>query len=250
MAKDPAFLFYTSDFLTGTMFMTDAQVGQYIRLLCAQHQHGHLSEEQFRVVCPGMDELILSKFKRDEKGRFFNEKAEKEMNRRKSFTESRRGNLSKKKGKNAHMERHMSTHMEPHMDAHMETETITDTNTVFKGGTGENWNQFPKPENLPEIPQLKIDMAVQLLYHTKRLNVPAENIRGLYAVFRQQNLTGKKFYQAPDDVYSHFLNWIKTQNFEHGTTHKNGNGKNAGLSALLSELQAGYVAGGAGSPGG
>ena len=46
MAKDPAFLFYPSDFLTGTMFMTDEQVGKYIRLLCAQHQKGHLCEKR------------------------------------------------------------------------------------------------------------------------------------------------------------------------------------------------------------
>ena len=32
MSKDPAVLFYTSDFLTGTMTMNDSQVGQYIRL--------------------------------------------------------------------------------------------------------------------------------------------------------------------------------------------------------------------------
>jgi uncharacterized protein YdaU (DUF1376 family) len=40
MAKDPAFLFYPSDFLTGTMFMNNEQIGIYIRLLCSQHQHG------------------------------------------------------------------------------------------------------------------------------------------------------------------------------------------------------------------
>jgi len=31
--KDPAVLFYTQDFLTGTFTMTDEQVGKYIRLL-------------------------------------------------------------------------------------------------------------------------------------------------------------------------------------------------------------------------
>ncbi len=40
MAKDPAFLFYSSDFYMGTVGMTDAQVGQYIRLMCLQHQKG------------------------------------------------------------------------------------------------------------------------------------------------------------------------------------------------------------------
>ena len=40
MSKDPAILFYTQDFLVGTMMMSDEQVGQYIRLLCLQHQKG------------------------------------------------------------------------------------------------------------------------------------------------------------------------------------------------------------------
>ena len=43
MAKDPAFLFYSNDFLTGTYTMTDEQVGKYIRLLCLQHQKGELA---------------------------------------------------------------------------------------------------------------------------------------------------------------------------------------------------------------
>ena len=34
MAKDPAVLFYTNDFLSRTFTMTDEQVGKYIRLLC------------------------------------------------------------------------------------------------------------------------------------------------------------------------------------------------------------------------
>ena len=45
MAKDPAVLFYTSDFLSGTFTMTNEQVGMYIRLLCLQHQKGKLSEK-------------------------------------------------------------------------------------------------------------------------------------------------------------------------------------------------------------
>ena len=45
MSKDPAVLFYTSDFLSGTFTMTNEQVGKYIRLLCLQHQKGRLTEK-------------------------------------------------------------------------------------------------------------------------------------------------------------------------------------------------------------
>ncbi len=63
MAKtnnDPAFLFYSSDFLVGTIFMPYEQKGKYITLLCMQHQIGHLTKEQVNSVCN--DDVVLSKF--------------------------------------------------------------------------------------------------------------------------------------------------------------------------------------------
>lgn len=90
MAKDPAFLFYTQDFSTGTQFFSDEQLGKYLRLLMAQHQHGHLSEKRMMLICKVQDEEILAKFSKDGNGFFFNERLEKEANKRKSYTESRR----------------------------------------------------------------------------------------------------------------------------------------------------------------
>ena len=87
--KDPAFLFYSSDFQTGTQFFTDAQVGIYIRLLIAQHQHGRLYEKQVLFICKTKDEDVLQKFKIDSDGRFYNERLENEIKRRIAFSDSR-----------------------------------------------------------------------------------------------------------------------------------------------------------------
>ena len=99
MAKDPAFLFYTGDFTTGTQFFTDEQVGVYIRLLMAQHQHGHLSEKQVNIICRTHDKEVLSKFTKDEQGLYFNERLDIEISKRKTYSESRsnnrKGNSSK-----------------------------------------------------------------------------------------------------------------------------------------------------------
>lgn len=92
MNKDPAFLFYSSDFLTGTFTMTDEQVGKYIRLLCLQHQKGHLQENHMVMVCKTYDETIYSKFIQDDKGNYYNERLEGEMEKRAKYTESRRLN--------------------------------------------------------------------------------------------------------------------------------------------------------------
>ena len=94
--KDPAFLFYSSDFLSGTMLMTDEEVGKYIRLLCLQHQKGHLKEKDMLNICKGFNEDIFSKFKKDDEGNYYNERLEYESNKRKEYSESRRNNRRKK----------------------------------------------------------------------------------------------------------------------------------------------------------
>lgn len=114
MAKDPAFLFYTGDFTTGTQFLTDEQVGKYMRLLMAQHQHGRLSEKQVIFICKSFDSDIMCKFKKDDDGFFYNERLETEISKRKSFSESRSNN---KKGKTKDLLNTSKSH-----DNHMEDE--------------------------------------------------------------------------------------------------------------------------------
>ncbi len=70
-SKDPAFLFYSSDFLTGTMFMSNEQIGIYIRLLCSQHQHGGIIDKISFNSMVGNHEIVKSKFVETELG-FYN----------------------------------------------------------------------------------------------------------------------------------------------------------------------------------
>lgn len=96
MAKNPAFLFYTDNFMGGTMFFTDEQVGQYIRLLCAEHHTGHLTKEQMIRFCGGKeDKMIFEKFNIDENGLYYNERLETEIAKRDNFSGSRSTNSSK-----------------------------------------------------------------------------------------------------------------------------------------------------------
>lgn len=81
MPKDPALLFYPSDFLTGTMFMSNEQVGIYIRLLCAQHQHGGIIDKPSFNSMVGLNEVIRVKFVETEEG-FFNERLMIELEKR------------------------------------------------------------------------------------------------------------------------------------------------------------------------
>lgn len=92
-AKSPAINFYTSDFLTGTTFMSNEQVGAYIRLLSYQHQLGHLSEQQVMAIT--QDNVVLIKFKKDENGFYFNERMEQEITKKNKYSESRANNRKK-----------------------------------------------------------------------------------------------------------------------------------------------------------
>lgn len=113
MAKDPAVLFYTSDFLTGTLTMSDEQIGKYIKLLCFQHQKGILSEKDMMNICKTYDEEIWAKFVKCEEG-YYNKRMREEADKRRAYSESRRNNKLKIK-KAEHMT-NISSSYEEHME--------------------------------------------------------------------------------------------------------------------------------------
>ena len=88
--KDPAFLFYSSDFLSGVQDLTMEERGQYITLLCLQHQKGHLTEKMIRLCCGNATADVLAKFRQDDEGLFFNERLEIEVGKRKAHAEKQR----------------------------------------------------------------------------------------------------------------------------------------------------------------
>lgn len=90
--KDPAFLFYSSDFLSGVADLTMEERGQFITLLCLQHQKGSLSEKTIRLSVGSCSVDVLKKFLQDEEGNFYNERLNIEAEKRNKFTESRRNN--------------------------------------------------------------------------------------------------------------------------------------------------------------
>lgn len=121
MCKDPAFLFYSADFYMGTIGMSNAQVGAYIRLLCLQHQQGHLDINAIKDVIGGEDGKILSKFIVDENGRYYNQRLSDEIEKRNRYSVSRSQNRMSKVS-TTHDE-HMSNICQSYV-RHMENENI------------------------------------------------------------------------------------------------------------------------------
>lgn len=90
MAKDPAFLFYSKDFLSGVQDLTFEERGQYITLLCIQHQKGHLSEKTIKISVGNATADVMAKFRQDSAGLWYNERLEVEAEKRRAHAEKQR----------------------------------------------------------------------------------------------------------------------------------------------------------------
>jgi len=184
MSKDPAFLFYSSDFLTGTLFMTNEQVGKYIKLLCMQHQQGHLLEEDMLNICKTYDKKIFEKFAKDNNGKFYNKRLEEESIKRKQYSESRRSNRMGKKDMS-----NISTTYEEHMenenedinkdinkDIKLEAKSLQDRQTEFMTELEIYINDYAKEILMafweywsePNVSKTKMKKELQKTWDTKR----------------------------------------------------------------------------------
>ena len=144
MGKDPAVLFYTSDFLSGTMTMTDEQVGKYIRLLCLQHQKGHLTEKDMTYICKTYDEDVYGKFTKED-GKYYNIRMREEGEKRRSYSESRRNNRTK-----GYEQKKDPTYVE-HMENENENEDVNED--VIKN-TIEQWNDFAGKNGIAQVKEI------------------------------------------------------------------------------------------------
>lgn len=212
MAKDPAFLFYPGDWNLGTMHLTLLEKGCYMELLILQFAKGKFTEAQAKHMLNGSFDLawptLREKFRTD--GTFYwNERLKTEKEKRQKFTESRRNNGSVKKNDSKHMPKHM------------ENVTIDENGTVFKGGAGGNWNTKPSTMDMAlELPDLKIGAVIELFKISKYIDVIKDDVLKFWSIFKSQNFDGEKYYQSEFKVYSHFINWCKTQNIEKNGTHQ------------------------------
>ena len=148
MSKDPAFLFYSSDCLTGTLLMSMEQKGKFITLLCIQHQKGHLSEKDMLHICGSYDEDVFTKFQKDEQGKFYNIRLEEEVDKRKAYSESRRNNRKKKEDIN-----NTSLSYVKHMENENENEDLIEKKKVarFQKPTIEQLKEYMNEQGMNDI---------------------------------------------------------------------------------------------------
>ena len=169
--KDPAFLFYSSDWITGTQFFTFEQKGKYIELLCAQHDHGHLTEKQISIICKGdIDAEVMVKFTTDSEGKWYNIKLDNEILRRKQFSEYQSQNA--KKRWDAKKDAIASAKIDAHVyvdTPRTVTETVTDTIALSKS------TKSPSPDLKGPLDDLYSDLTLEELVTTNTQTLANHN---------------------------------------------------------------------------
>lgn len=94
--KNPAFAFYSSDFMVNVSGLTMEERGIYITMLCLQHQKGAISGKLFGLSLGfPIDELsqdVAALFVKDENGNYYNEELREVMDKQAQRSEKQRDN--------------------------------------------------------------------------------------------------------------------------------------------------------------
>jgi len=218
MAKYPAFLFYTGDFSTGTQFMTHEQVGKYIRLMMAQHQHGHLSAKQVTHICGAIDPDVMEKFEKDYDGKYFNARLDAEIVKRKKHSENQKNNI--KKGWNIPSDDLVYTKPIPN-------EYQNDTMVIPLENENENENRNENDIVIEKVKEKKIEIAsAVLMTESEKEKVQDKFGSGyLWAIETLSNYkqsSGKKYKSDYHAIIGWvFDKYIKEKN-NHGQQQTNG----------------------------
>jgi len=102
---------------------------------------------------------------------------------------------------------------EEEIDKTKEKEILQEKKTVVLP-LKKSFNTKPFPSDFNGLPEMKIGAVIELLKITKQIDISTAQVTGLWNVFKIQNLSGEKYYRNEDEVYSHFINWSKTQKIE------------------------------------
>ena len=246
MAKDPAFLFYYSDFFTGVADLTNEEVGAYIRCLCMQAAKGGVSEKHMLIICNSHEvhTAIKSKFQLNTETRLFeNLRLKEEMEKRKKYSESRSNNRKSKEKKEVTHDEHMLNISKTYVK-HMENENINeDRNEILfkKGGVEEKTFLTAEAKNyldglcaqfgISEINNFKtfleLNNFVISLQHQNKISEAIEQSVAYFNFKKQNNErthSPLKFIGLPINNYSDSVIWIEDWRLrKQSGTSKDGN---------------------------
>lgn len=215
MAKDPAVLWYWSDWHSGTSLMSRFLKGCYMDLLHAQFNHGPLSLENIKQIL-GMDfgnswPSLQKKFSVNPEGLFLNERMEYEKNRRRNFLEKQSLN-GKKGGRKAKL----NPTLNPEIDiglTNIENENrIEDENNSLERGVGENLCY--NAEDLILGNQIQFETICTVT--GKPAEIAKESLRN-YHLWLEEN---EKYPKPKKSFFAGFEKWLRNEKKFNNGTHQ------------------------------
>ena len=221
MPKDPAFLFYSSDFLTGVQDLTMEERGQYITLLCIHHQKGRLTQKMVQLACHGNATAdVLAKFRQDEHGLYYHPRLEEEAEKRRAHGEKQRQRASKrwnKENTDTTANAAASPTAMPFLENENENEVVS-----RKGGLGG------------ELSATEIGATIEFIAITGQRRLTAEQVVEYWKAYLIHSQG--EFHHGRNKQLQHFRNWLKKQ--PNGTTKTPIAGKSSGAIKLAASLAA------------
>lgn len=98
--------------------------------------------------------------------------------------------------------------------------TVNDNDIVLNGVVKfpikERMPNMPKMEDVGELPEVKIQSAIEQIKITTQQDVSKKQIIFYWDAWKKQHLTGVKYYPDLDAVHSHFINCAKKEKFSAG----------------------------------
>jgi DnaD/phage-associated family protein len=197
--SDPAVLLYTSDFLTGVIDMTMEERGQYITLLCYQHQKGHFSDETTRLLVGLVSVSVMKHFVKDKEGLYFNKRMDIEKEKRQVFAESRRKNGKKGGRPSSSNNNHKDNHMDNLSGTHMGNDNDNENRDINIIEYFNNNIHLITPIEIDEINILENNFSLGLIKKAIQIAVN-NNARSMAYISRILENWKSKGYKTLADI--------------------------------------------------
>ena len=205
--RAPAFQFYADDFLAGTLDLSQADVGAYIRLLCHQWNRGSIpveNEKQQRLAGGSISVDVLAKFRLLPDGRLVNERLEVERQKQSEYRElqSLKGKLSAEARKNQPDLNRGSTAVQPTHQPDGQPDTQPKSNSPSPSPSPTSTSIPSTDERGRKVNRFAPPTRDQLLLEAAKVGLPEDEVDKFLAHYGSN---GWRVGKNPMKSWSHAL---------------------------------------------
>ena len=113
---------------------------------------------------------------------------------------------------------------------------VTVNDTVIN----KNINIYPDGNFQIELPELKINTAIEYLSRTRKTEADRDLVISLFTAFKEKNFTGEKPYSSEAKIFSHFFETLKFEKIN-GHPKTQTSNRHKGAMQLVSNLKQNYT---------